>query len=165
MNQKGFTLIELMVVVVIIAILMTIAVPSYQSYLKRNAAAQAQQEISKIIEQLERYKSRSFSYRGFDAKYIYDQDTSMTSISLPDAKKPKYVISIADISEKTPKTLLSSDQGLGRAWGIRAVPTQTGYDAFLATSQGIRCKTEYLVENDLKEVNAYTGCGANAKQW
>lgn len=167
MKQKGFTLIELMIVVVLITIIMTIAIPSYQAYIKRNNTAQTQQEILKIVEQLERYKSRNFSYRGFDANYLYKKDSSETvsSISIPDVNNPKYILSIADISDKTPKTLLSTDNGLGRKWGIRAIPTVEGYDAFLVTSLGARCKTEYWVENDLKEIMTYTGCGPNAKTW
>ncbi|MEG1856369.1 MAG: prepilin-type N-terminal cleavage/methylation domain-containing protein, partial [Acinetobacter sp.] len=37
--NQGFTLIELMVVVVVIAILATIAIPSYQQYARRAVAA------------------------------------------------------------------------------------------------------------------------------
>lgn len=165
MKQHGFTLIELMVVVVLITIIMTIAIPSYQAYIKRNNTAQTQQEILRIAEQLERYKSRNFSYRGFDAKYLYKKDSSVSSISFPDEQNPKYILSIADISDKNPRTLLSSDNGLGRKWGVRAIPTAKGYDALLVTSLGVRCKAEYWVENDLKEIMTYSGCGPNAKTW
>ena len=45
---SGFTLIELMVVVVIVAILAAIAIPSYQSYVRKNLTAQVQQEMLKL---------------------------------------------------------------------------------------------------------------------
>ena len=36
-RHKGFTIIELMIVIAIIAILDTIAIPSYQNYTKKSA--------------------------------------------------------------------------------------------------------------------------------
>ena len=67
--KNGFTLIELMVVVVILAIIAAIALPSYSAYTRKAAVSQAEQEVQKIAEQLERHKSRNFSYKGFDPGY------------------------------------------------------------------------------------------------
>jgi len=69
MPQQGFTLIELMVVVAIVAILAMIAIPSYQTHTRKAIAGQAQQEIQKLAEQLERHKGKNFSYLGFDPSY------------------------------------------------------------------------------------------------
>jgi len=68
---NGFTLIELMLVLVLIAIFMVIAIPSYQEYVRRADASAVQQEMQKIAEQLARHKAKNFTYRGFDPAYIY----------------------------------------------------------------------------------------------
>jgi type IV pilus assembly protein PilE len=47
-SRAGFTLIELMIVVVVIGILAAVAYPSYQDYVKRGKRSDAQQFMSEI---------------------------------------------------------------------------------------------------------------------
>ena len=56
MNKtRGFTLIEIMIVVAIIAILAAIAIPSYQSYLKKARRADAQSFMSTLATRQQQY--------------------------------------------------------------------------------------------------------------
>ena len=59
---KGFTLIELMIVVAIIAILAAIAYPSYQEYVRKTKRIESQAELIALAGQLQRYKVANFSF-------------------------------------------------------------------------------------------------------
>lgn len=61
-SQQGFTLVELMIVVVIVGILTTIAVPSYSSYLVRSARAAAQTELLQLASVQEKIYLNSSAY-------------------------------------------------------------------------------------------------------
>jgi type IV pilus assembly protein PilE len=54
-QAKGFTLIELMITIVIIAILASVAWPSYQSYLQRGRRADAQSLMLSIVNKEQQY--------------------------------------------------------------------------------------------------------------
>ena len=158
-KEKGFTLIELMVVVVIITILALIAVPSYKNYIRRADLSQAQQDMQKIADQLERYKGRSFSYNGFNLVAAFDHsavgsiDEEKGIVYLPigsTASNAKYTLTLRDGDEpnqplSSAKTASAGDDGLkdglGHHWEMRALSTDLANYSLVMNSRGLQCKT------------------------
>jgi type IV pilus assembly protein PilE len=62
--QKGVTLIELMLVMVIIAVLSGIAVPAYKSYVVKTNRGAAKACLSEYAQFMERYYTTNLSYAG-----------------------------------------------------------------------------------------------------
>lgn len=62
--QRGFTLIELMIVVAIVAILASIALPSYNDYLLRGRLAEAHGELAAMRSKLETFYLDNRTYVG-----------------------------------------------------------------------------------------------------
>lgn len=60
----GFTLIELMIVVAVIAVLAAIALPSYQSSIRKARRMDARTALTTIAQLMERYSSQNNSYVG-----------------------------------------------------------------------------------------------------
>ncbi len=76
-KQKGFTLIELMIVVAIIGVLSAIAYPSYQSYMKKSARADAKVGLSKLADRQERFYLQNNTYTtAFDSTGMNISSTS-----------------------------------------------------------------------------------------
>ena len=61
-TQKGFTLLELMIVTVVIGILAAIAIPSYQSYMIKTRRATAASCLLEMSQLLERFHTVNLSY-------------------------------------------------------------------------------------------------------
>lgn len=61
-RQRGFTLIEMMVVVLIIGILSAVAFPSYVSYVQKSRRFEAQAALYEVAARMERYYTEKNSY-------------------------------------------------------------------------------------------------------
>lgn len=63
-NEKGFSLIEVMIVVVIVGILASIAYPSYIRHVQQSKQAEAQGQVMELASAMEMHRAKNFSYQG-----------------------------------------------------------------------------------------------------
>jgi type IV pilus assembly protein PilE len=97
--QKGFTLVELMLVVAIIGILASIALPQYQEYVKRSARRAAQAEMMNIA-------NREQQFLLADRAYASKSAVEASGYALPTSVSAKYSYAIAVDNTATPPSFI-----------------------------------------------------------
>lgn len=149
---QGFTLIELMIVVVILSILTMIALPSYNAYTRRADETRAEEYMQNLAMQLDRHKARQFNYLGFA--------TGATAVTLPigaTGASIKYSVTVKDGAAGNP--LLTDATAAGLIWVIKAEATDSRLNSYLLTSNGVRCK------NKAKANITYSDCSSGGEAW
>lgn len=152
MSQRGFTLIEMIIVVAIIGILAAIAYPSYQSYVIKTKRADMMSEMQNIASTIESRKLAQGSYSnalrtGLTGNYP-QQGTALYNVTVETI--------VAPVSP--PPDPLPPLGPLTSKWIITATPitgTQMANDGIMTLNYlGVKCRV-------IKTVNT---CGTN-NEW
>lgn len=91
-HERGWTLLEVMIVLAIVMILTTLAYPSYASYITKTRRLEGQVALLELLQQQERYFMRNNSYLAFDATSTEPQAQLFKAWSGTSAKKSAYEI-------------------------------------------------------------------------
>jgi type IV pilus assembly protein PilE len=136
-KQTGFTLLEIMVVVVLIAILAAIGLPSYNDYILRSRLGEAYANLSDMSTKLEQYFQDQRTYNGVPAPCT----AGGTVANLPSAANARFfTISCSNLTATTYTVTATGIAGTNTAGftytvdqsGLKqttAVPASSGYVA------------------------------------
>lgn len=91
-SSKGFTLIEVMIVVAIIGILAAIAYPSYDEYVKRGNRTEGQAFLHDVAARQERYFSQNNEYADTAAKLNVSTSSETGKYTLTIATTDSYTL-------------------------------------------------------------------------
>lgn len=173
-GKLGFTLIELMVVILIIGILAAIAYPFYSRYVRTAARADAQSQMLKLAGDLERWRAKNLSYAGFTPDEGYASAAgSITAATNATIYLPKgststnyqYQLALLDGTVRT-SSLSATTLTAGQRWILIAQPNTSDTRMSLASrlvlsSQGVRCMTDTAVSDATMKSNI-AGSGSDA---
>ena len=121
-SNRGFTLIEVLITVVIVGILTAVALPQYQAYVMRARLTEAFSALGGIQPAAEQYWSNNRTYVNFDL--AADRRMPVT---------PNFTYALSGVSATS---YLITATGVGRAAGFTYTMDQSGTRATTAVPTG-----------------------------
>ena len=136
-RTRGFTLIEMMIVVALLGVIIALGYPSYQEQVRKARRAEGMGELLEMADRLERRYSDQGTYAGIKADALYGIDTA-------DDKRPTsnghYKLNI-DSADTVQFTISAAPQGN---------QTKDKCGTFTMSSQGVKSVSGVLSVDDCK---------------
>ena len=118
-KQKGFTLIELMIVVAIIGVLSAIAVPAYKDYVKKSEGATALATMKSLITSAELWYQESGSFKANDKDDILNNlgvDATTSPLGTISIEENKLIFTFGDKSAVDTGTTITYERNSSTGW-------------------------------------------------
>lgn len=107
-NQRGFTLIEVLVVMTILAILAAVAIPNYTEYIQRGQRSEAKATLLQAAQWLERFRTENNGYATTTSGAAMTLPASFSTVST--SGTTRYVVTITGLTA-TGYVLVATRQG------------------------------------------------------
>jgi type IV pilus assembly protein PilE len=148
-RQRGFTLIEMMIVVAIIAIVAAVAIPSYQDSIWKGKRGEAKAAILKALQAEERYYSQNNTYVAYTTTA---PSGAFPTFSADNLTNSRYLITASGATVTSGGTTLCSNNNIVQCVVITATVTGTGADP--------KCGTTLQADSIGNKLPALTGATA-----
>lgn len=122
-KQQGFTIIELMMVISIIAILAAIAIPNYQRYVIQSKRVDMMTEMQSIAMRIESRRLIDGGYKNIDMdKVMTGGRVTGGSMDYPTNGTAMYQVTIWNMENQNRPVRITTNKITTAKWQIRATP-------------------------------------------